>query len=454
MILTIAAFLFVLGIVIFVHEFGHFFVAKLNRIYVVTFSFGFGPKLLRKKVGETEYALSALPFGGYVKFAGEMSETEDEARAAKDRARETPNGLDVPPERMYRNKAPLQRMSVVVAGPVMNFILALLVYIVSLYVEGIYVNPSTAIQEVERDSPAEQAGLRAADTILSIDGERLAYWGQIEKILVAKRGESSRYAVLRGADTLSIEVKPRYDEESEAWRIGIVSQLPARIGDVKKESPAERAGLRTGATILSINDTTVTKYSELEDRILPRPGRPMKFVWEYGGKTYTSVITPASGEAASEGERLDVVKVGQIGISPYYEKVRISPGEAVVYGSKAFANLFRSIIDFLGKLLSGHATIRAVGGPLRVGVMAGDMIRWGFNYLIYFLAFFSLNLAIFNLLPILPFDGGHFVLGLIELVTRRKLGNRVQTVLTQAGFVILIVLMVFVLSLDIFNLVR
>jgi len=454
MILTLAAFLFVLGIVVFVHEFGHFIVAKLNRIYVMTFSFGFGPKLLRKKVGETEYAISALPFGGYVKFAGEMSETDDEARKAKDEARGAASGPDVPPERMYRNKAPLQRMSVVLAGPAMNFLLALVVYIVSLYAEGIYVNPSTAIQEVERDSPAEQAGLRAADTILSIDGERLAYWGQIEKILVAKKGEGSRYVLLRGADTLSVEVKPRFDTENEAWRIGIVSQLPARIGDVKRDSPAERAGLRTGATILSINDTTVTKYSELEDRILPRPGEPMKFVWEYEGKIHTSVITPASGEAASEGERLDVVKVGQIGISPYYEKVRISIGEAIVYGSRAFANLFSSIIDFLGKLVSGHATIRAIGGPLRVGVMAGDMIRWGFNYLIYFLAFFSLNLAIFNLLPILPFDGGHFVLGLVELVTRRRLGKRVQTILTQAGFILLIVLMVLILSVDIFNLVR
>lgn len=454
MILTLAAFLFVLGIVVFVHEFGHFIVAKLNRIYVMTFSFGFGPKLLHKKVGETEYAISALPFGGYVKFAGEMSETEDEAREAKDQARGAASGPDVPPERMYRNKAPLQRMSVVLAGPAMNFILALVVYIVSLYAEGIYVNPSTAIQEVEKGGPAELAGMRAADTILSIDGERLAYWGQIEKILVAKKGEGSRYVLLRGADTLSVEVKPRFDAENEAWRIGIVSQLPARIGDVKKDSPAERAGLRTGATILSINDTTVTKYAELEDRILPRPGEPMKFVWEYGGKIHTSVITPASGEAASEGERLDVVKVGQIGISPYYEKVRISVGEAVVYGSRAFANLFNSIIDFLGKLVSGHATIRAIGGPLRVGVMAGDMIRWGFNYLIYFLAFFSLNLAIFNLLPILPFDGGHFVLGLVELVTRRRLGKKVQTVLTQAGFVILIALMVFILSVDIFNLVR
>lgn len=447
MLLTFAAFFFVLSVVVFVHEFGHFVVAKLNRIYVVTFSFGFGPKLLRKKVGETEYAISALPFGGYVKFAGEMAEGE---RGAP----EVPAELDVPPGRMYRNKAPWQRMSVVLAGPAMNFALALFVYIFSLYIEGVYVNPSTAIQEVAKGSPAEAAGLRNGDMILAINGERLMYWGQIEKLLADKKAGASRYSILRGADTVSVDIAPTYDAPSRAWRIGIISYLPARIGDVKKQSPAERAGLRSGATVLSINDTTLTRYSDLEDRILPRPGVPMKFTWEDRGVVRSAVITPAAGEAASEGKRLDVVKVGQIGISPYYERVRISFGEAVVYGSRAFAGLFMAIIGFLGKLFSGHATIRAIGGPLRVGIMAGDMIRWGFSYLIYFLAFFSLNLAIFNLLPILPFDGGHFVLGLIETVTRRPIGRKVQQVLMQVGFIILVVLMVFILSVDIFNIVR
>jgi regulator of sigma E protease len=166
------------------------------------------------------------------------------------------------------------------------------------------------------------------------------------------------------------------------------------------------------------------------------------------------VITPAAGDAASEGERLDVVKVGQIGVSPYYENLRISFPAAVVAGSRYFAYTFNSVLDFLGKFITRHTTIRAVGGPLRVAVMAGDMVRWGFSHLIYFLAFFSLNLAIFNLLPILPFDGGHFVLGAIELVTRRKLNKRVQTVLMQVGFVILVVLMAAILALDIVNLAR
>jgi regulator of sigma E protease len=447
MLLTFAAFFFVLSVVVFVHEFGHFFVAKLNKIFVITFSFGFGPKILRKKVKGTEYALSALPFGGYVKFAGELAEGEGDEH-------EMLQELEVPPGLMYRNKSALRRMSVVLAGPAMNFVLALLVYIFSLYIEGIYVNPSMAISEIHKDGPAAQAGLQVGDRIVAIDSEHLSYWSEIEEALARKKGASSAFMIARGADTLSVDMKPRYDSKLKAWRIGIVSYLPARIGDVKRGSPAERAGLRSGATILAINDTTVTKYSELEDMILPRPGIPMKFTWSDEGKTQSAVITPASGEAASEGDRLDVVKVGQIGISPYYEKVRISFGEAVVYGSKAFWNLLNGIISFLGKLFTGNATIRAIGGPLRVGIMAGDMIRWGFNYLIYFLAFFSLNLAIFNLLPVLPFDGGHFALCFIELVSRRRIGKRLHQVLMQVGFVILIGLMVFILAVDIFNVSR
>jgi len=442
---TIIAFIFVLSIVVFVHEFGHFFVAKINGIFVTTFSFGFGAKILRRKIGETEFVLSAIPFGGYVKFAGE---SEDDSQ--KSEAERTMEAF-VPEYRLYRNKHPLQKMSVVLAGPLMNGIFALIVFIASLWIQGVRVHPGTVVLEVEQGSPADTAGFLVGDEILSINGEDFDHWGELATLVTLEEGATSTFIVSREGEALSINLSPVFDSEENLWEIGIRSPLPAKVGDVKKGSPAEKAGIRTGALILSINDTTVTAYADLEDFIHPRPGIPMDFTWELDGEVHSATITPAGVDASSGGERLDVVKIGGIGIGPPLDAMRIPFTDAVRYGTEGFVDLIRAILGFLKKLVSGKATVRAVGGPLRVGIMAGDMLAWGFSYLIYFLAFFSLNLAIFNLVPILPFDGGHFVLYTVELVSRRSINRKVQQVMMQVGFIILIVLMIFILFVDIFN---
>jgi len=444
MLLTIAAFFFVLSIVVFVHEFGHFIVAKLNRVYVLTFSFGFGPKILKKRFGDTEYAISAIPFGGYVKFAGETDEDSDEAHEE----------IDVPQDMLYREKAPLRKMSIVVAGPFMNFALAFLVYVFSIYFEGVYVSPNNPISEVVKGSPAEIAGLHEGDLILSINGEKVNYWDDITRITNKYEGRELELKVLRGSDTLSMHLRPELDPDSERWKLGIIYTLPSKIGTVKKDSPAYKAGIRPGAVITAINDTTISSYGELEEKVHPRPGVPIKFTWVYEGKEFSAVIVPDAVEAASGGEKLDVIKIGQIGVGPFYEKKKVSFINSIRYGSSAFKNLFLSILSFLGKLFTGKASLKAIGGPIRVGQMAGDMIRWGFSYLVYFLAFFSLNLAIFNLFPILPFDGGHFVVYLGELITSRRLSDRAQQIMMQIGYIILLALMVFVFSMDLINIFR
>ncbi len=442
---TIIAFVFVLSIVVFVHEFGHFFVAKMNGIFVTTFSFGFGAKLLRRKIGETEFVLSAIPFGGYVKFAGETDEESEKSEAEREVE------AFVPEYRLYRNKHPLQKMSVVLAGPLMNALFALIVFIASLWIQGVRVHPGTVVLEVEQGSPADRAGFLVGDEILSINGEDFDHWGELSTLVTLEEGRTSTFVVKRGDETLSIALIPEFDRAENLWELGIRAPLPAKVGDVKKGSPAEKAGIRPGAVILSINDTTVTRYAELEEFIHPRPGVPMDFTWELDGEVHRATITPAGVDASSGGERLDVVKIGGIGIGPPLESMRIPFTDAARYGSEGFVDLVSAILAFLKKLVTGKATVRAVGGPLRVGIMAGDMLAWGFSYLIYFLAFFSLNLAIFNLIPILPFDGGHFVLYAVELVSGRSINKKVQQVMMQVGFIILIALMIFILFVDIFN---
>ncbi|MBU8920643.1 MAG: RIP metalloprotease RseP [Bacteroidales bacterium] len=450
MLLTIAAFLFVLSIVILVHELGHFLVAKMNGIYVITFSLGFGPKILKFKWGETEYAISALPFGGYVKFAGEDADEGGE----KDSDKKVPE-LDIPEHRLYRNKNPYQRMSVVLAGPVMNAVLALLLYIFNIWSQGIFVRePDSIISGIVEGSPAAEAGFLRGDRIIEINNSGLDKDSQISDLVVYEEGIRSTFKILRAEETLTVSVVPEWNEEAGRLTLGIFSSGPAKIGDVKKDSPAEEAGIKRGAEIISINDTLVYTYIEVAEKIYSQNGIPMKFTWRQDGEVLFAMITPTGMDAPSQGEKLDVVQVGAIGIGEYYDKVPVSFSQSVVYGTRAFNNLFLSIIDFLGKLVSGKATLRAVGGPIRVGVMAGDMIRWGFSYLINFLAFFSMNLAIFNLLPILPFDGGHFVLFLLEGTTGVKPSPKVQNVMLQIGFYILIGLMAFILFLDLFNLMR
>ena len=443
---TIVAFIFVLSIVVFVHEFGHFFVAKMNKIFVTTFSFGFGAKLLRRKIGETEFVVSAIPFGGYVKFAGE---SDDDSQKTEE---ELELESFVPEYRLYRNKHPLQKMSVVLAGPLMNALFALIVFIASLWIQGVRVHPGTVVLEVQEGSPAAEAGFQPGDEILSINGEEFDHWGELSMLVTLDEQVESTFRVSRGGETVTLRLAPAFDPEDNLWEIGVRSPLPAKVGDVKKGSPAEKAGIRPGAVILSINDTTVTEYAELEEFIHPRPGVPMEFVWEHEGRRDSATIIPAGVDASSGGERLDVVKVGGIGIGPPLESMRIPFTDAVSYGTEGFVDLVYAILAFLKKLVTGKATVRAVGGPLRVGIMAGDMLAWGFSYLIYFLAFFSLNLAIFNLIPILPFDGGHFVLYGVELVSGRSINRKVQQVMMQVGFIILVALMVFILFVDIFNL--
>ena len=446
MLITILAGVFILSIVIVVHEFGHFIVAKKLGIFVKVFSIGFGRKLIKKRFGETIYAISALPFGGYVKFAGETESGE---------VKEAPRGgdadeiadADIDPHRYFINKHPLVRSAVVFAGPFSNYVLAVLIYVAMYVGQGLRVpSQTTAIGDIDAGSPADSVGLMTKDTILEMGGKHVTNWDEIIDAVWEHREDVIPLEILRGQDTLTVDFKCRI--EDNRVNIGFYPYISSLIGQVKRDGPAYRTGMRSGAVVEAINGAPIESFYDIERIVHASPNVPLVVRWSQEGVQHEDSITPVRKRVLKEGSKTEFKIVGQVGVGPSYRNERVPLPRAVVMGFESSTRMIAEILSFLKLLVTGRTGIDAVGGPILITQMAGDMARWGFNYLIYFLAFFSINLCIFNLLPILPFDGGHLTLFFYEGATRRRLNRRLRDVLTQAGFVLLIALMIFVVVID------
>jgi regulator of sigma E protease len=450
---TLIAGLFVLGVVILVHEFGHFIVAKMFGVYVRTFSLGFGKKILRHRKGETEYAISVLPLGGYVKFAGEMEyyDEVDHEKAEEGKQEERKPGdeipdSEIPRERYFTTQPRPVRAAVLFAGPFMNYVLAVVLYIGVTWVQGVSLHPTTTIGEVVAGSAADSAGLHAGDRIVSVDGTDVSYW---EDVLIALRdgeGAERRFVVER--EGLPLEIACAGKPENGVYRYGIGPLIPAKIGRVKRGEPAHRAGIREGAVIESINDTTITTWYEMHRIVRVNPETALYVRWTQDGVTHADSVVPKAKKELKAGSMKEFEVVGVIGLSQYVEQRRESLPVAIQTGFGEANQMIVRIVTFLGKYFTREVGVETLGGPILITQMAGDVARWGFDYLLVWLAFLSINLCIFNLLPLLPFDGGHLVLLAWESVTRRPVNRRVREILAQAGFVLIILLMAFVLLLD------
>lgn len=451
MFVTLLAGAFVLGVVVLVHEFGHFIVAKWSGVFVKTFSVGFGKKILRRRQGETEYALSILPFGGYVKFAGETEyydEVQENAEpgGAKGSSDEIPDS-EIPRERYFTTKPVAIRAAVLFAGPFMNYVLAVVLFIGVLWIQGTQVFPTTTIGEVEEGSAAEAAGLLPGDRFRTIDGVDVRNWGEVLDVLFEEPGKAKQMVVERDGGTVEIQCTAR--EEESGYRYGLIALVPAKIGRVNRGKPAYRAGISEGAVIQSINDTTVTTWTEMQEIIQANPEVPLHVVWTHGGVSHADTIVPEPLRSLKPGTMNEFEVVGRVGVTPYYVQRRESFGAAIVNGFSNANHTIARILGYLGLLFTGKMGVETLGGPILISQMAGDQARWGFDYLIGFLAFFSINLCIFNLIPLLPFDGGHLALLGYEAVARRPVNRRLREVFAQAGFVLIILLMAFVIMLDI-----
>ena len=448
MLTTILAGLFVLGVVIIVHEFGHFIVAKLSGVYVKVFSIGFGKKLLRWRRGETVYALAALPFGGYVKFAGESDLSDaplpepEEPRSPLD---ETPDS-EIPRARYFTTQSKWIRAAILLAGPFMNYLLAVVLFIGMYWVQGVNVFPTTRVGEVMADGPAASAGIAPGDTIVSIEGARVRDWNDVERLLTDDPSEGKSVVIRRDGRDRDVLFTPGV--EGKQVTLGLFAHVSSRVGRVQKGKPGYRAGLEPGSVIEAINDTTVTTYGDLVRIINANAGKPLYFRWTSDGLAHADSIVPEAKEVLKPGSTSEFMTVGIIGIHPYSERRREGFFASVGEGFATANSLVAQILGYLKQLFTGRMGVKTLGGPITITQMAGDVANWGFDALLGFLAFFNINLCIFNLIPLLPFDGGHLAILAVEGVIRRPVNRRLRDWMTQGGFVLVILLMAFVLVLD------
>jgi regulator of sigma E protease len=476
MLTTLLAAILVLGPVIVIHELGHFLVAKWAGIYVKTFSIGFGPKLLRLRWGETEYALSAIPLGGYVRMAGESVEeppaeagtgaardadAEPDGPAASGRAigeqklypRDERPDADIPPHRYLRSKPIPTRLAVVTAGPLANLVLAIVVMTGVLYTEGQHVPPTNTI-EVAADSEEARAGLQSNDVVVAVAGKPVANALEIAHTLRAHGNSPFDVRVRRaGRDTTIALAGVRRQGDAIEFPVWGY-RYDTRIGYVKKDGPAARAGLQAGDRIVAVDGHPVAYYDDIAQHVNPAIGKELQIEWERDGRRMQAVIVPEADEIPVPGSLTETQKIGRIQIERADLVLPVSLGRAFADGSRRIWGFTADTMRFLGLLVTGKGSRNAVGGPIRIGQVAGSALRWGYSTLFMFMAFFSVNLFLLNMLPIPVLDGGHVLFLLIEAVRGEALSVRVQEMLLKIGVSALIALMGYVVLLDVWRVVK
>ncbi|KAF0159778.1 MAG: regulator of sigma E protease [Syntrophaceae bacterium] len=345
---TLISFIVLLGILIFVHELGHFLAARIGGVGVLKFSLGFGPKIIGKKIGETEYVLSWIPLGGYVKLLGESG---------------TEELLPEDEERSFFKQPTWKRLLIVLAGPVFNFLLAIVIFFI-VFMYGLP-NLIPVIGQMSQGSSALEAGLVTGDKILALNDEKITYWEEIKPIITKSKGIDIKVVVQRGNEEKIFVVKPKlskakniFGEEESTYLIGV---SPAGNVVIERKNPLM-------AIVSSVGKT-----------------------WEISKLTVISVV----------------------------------------------------------KMIEGVISPRTLGGPIFIAQVAGAQVKEGLVPFILFMAILSINLGVINLFPIPVLDGGHIFFYLIEMVTRREIPSKIKEISQQIGFVVLLMLMIFVIMIDI-----
>ncbi|SMP11848.1 regulator of sigma E protease [Desulfurobacterium pacificum] len=426
--MTVLYFIIALGILIFVHELGHFLAARFFGVKVETFSIGFGPKLFTFKCCDTEFAVSLIPLGGYVKMAGEDP--------------------DVPPSSPdeFYAKPPWQRIVIALAGPIMNLLLAVVFFSLSFMI-GRYV-PTYQIEAAKVGNVlSANSSLKSGDVILSVDGQKIRNWQEFSKVIALNPDKTLNVVVERDGKKVTVPLKTGMDEKTGIGTVDVIPAIKPIVGKVIKGSPAAKAGLKPGDVILQINGHEITSWRQVVKLIGNSNGKPVKILILRNGKKLTITVKPHLNKQLGRYT---------IGIIPKFDVtfVRYSPIKAVEKGIEEFVSQSALFFTFLYKLITGQASIKSLGGPIMIAEVAGKAAQAGISSFIYFMAFISLQLGYFNLLPLPVLDGGLIVMFLIEMLRKKPLSASFREKFQQVGFALLALLMVIVFYNDIMRLVR
>jgi regulator of sigma E protease len=422
---TILAFTVVFGILVFVHEFGHFFMAKLVGVRVEVFSFGYGKRLFGVKKGETDYRISLVPMGGYVKMLGEGLFEKDRPLAPDD----------------LMSKTRFQRLLIMAMGSIMNILLALVI-VAFMNVVGTkvadYLDERPVIGWIENGSPAEKAGLRIDDEIVRIAGREVRTWNDVVVAVGSQPDRLVRLEILRGGEPMPVDLRTESVTKYDMGYAGFQAKILTQIEMVLPGSPAEKAGLARGDVIRAIDGKPVYFYQFLEV-IQKNAGNALLFEIEREGRVLTVPVTPRR-EAG----------VGKIGIQQVPKSVIKKYGFFTAVRRSFDENLGNVflVIRFIRGLFTGETPTSQLGGPLAIANFSYTAFRMGWQTLLGWIAVISLQLGVLNLFPIPVFDGGQIFVLVIESIFRRDLGPKARQVWMSIGFVIFAFLIAFVIVND------